>query len=63
MVGPYLTPTALNDAVSRLWPHHPRSETEPRILNRFGVSQKGDIRAIDDAKSNGATRATRLVET
>ena len=63
VVGPYLSPAALHDAVSRLWPQHPRAETEPRILNRFGVLQKGDIRAIDDAKSNGATRATRLVET
>ena len=32
-------------------------------MERFGISQKGSIRAIDNGKSNGANRATRLYET
>ena len=63
VVGPYLSPHALHLAVAQLWPQYPRAELVPRILNRFGVLKKGDIRAIDDAKSNGATRATVLYET
>ena len=30
---------------------------------RFGVRQKGDIRAIDDGRSNGANAATAMLET
>ena len=32
-------------------------------MNRFGVRQKGDIRAIDDGRSNGANIATSMEET
>ena len=32
-------------------------------MPRFGVKQKGEIRAIDDGKSNGANAATSMVET
>ena len=32
-------------------------------MPRFGVKQKGDIRAIDDGRSNGANAATSMVET
>ena len=35
----------------------------PRLMERFGIPQKGSIRAIDNGKSNGANRATRMLET
>ena len=63
VVGPFDSVEALHDSVSSLFPHLPRLATVPRPCRRFGVRQKGKIRAIDDAKGNGANAATRLVET
>ena len=63
VVGPYSSPKALHDAMRRLFPHLPPRDVLPRIMNRFGVSQKGSIRAIDDGRSNGANLATRMFET
>ena len=63
VVGPYDSPEALHDAVASLFPHLPRLATVPRPARRFGVRQKGKIRAIDDGKGNGANAATRLLET
>jgi hypothetical protein len=53
LVGPYLSVSALSDAL----------DVYPRLMGRFGVRQKGDIRTIDDGKANGANKATTLVET
>ena len=63
VVGPYLTPEALHSAMCRLHPHLDPRQVYPRIMERFGVRQKGDIRAIDNGRSNGANAATRLYET
>jgi len=63
VVGPYDSVAALHDAVSALFPRLPRTATVPRPCRRFGIRQKGKIRAIDDARGNGANAATRLLET
>ena len=63
IVGPYLSVGALHDAIARLFPHLPRAEMYPRVMDRFGVVQHGETRAIDNGRSNGANRASRLVET
>ena len=34
----------------------------PAVMPRFGVKQKDSIRAIDDGRSGGHNRASRLVE-
>ena len=67
VVGPYSSVDALWDALAARVPgvvqFWGRTAVQPRIILRFGVRQKDSLRAIDDAKSNGANRATRLAET
>ena len=60
--GPYSTIDALQRAVAEHYPGAPPG-TLPRPLDRFGVPQKGDIRAIDDGRRNGANGAARMLET
>ena len=62
VVGPFLTVSALRRALRAAAPAMPR-DLIPRLMERFGIPQKGSIRAIDNGKSNGANRATRLYET
>ena len=63
LVGPYSSCKALHAAFCSMFPRLSCREMKPRPMNRFGVPQKGSIRAIDDGRSNGANLATRLVET
>ena len=63
LVGPYLTIDALWDALAKAWPHLARPLVYPRIMNRFGVPQRGDIQAVNNAKGNGANIATSMCET
>ena len=61
--GPYLSAAAVHDAMVRLFPGLPPEQVYPRVMPRFGVPQKGSIRAIDDGRSNGANAATLMQET
>ena len=63
VVGPYSTPADLHRAFTHLFSHLPPSAVYPRIMNRFGIEQKGAIRAIDDGRSNGANAVTPMAET
>jgi hypothetical protein len=63
IVGPFPSSSALRRSIAANFPTVPWDRMCPRILNRFGIDQKGSIRAIDDGRSNGANFATRLVET
>ena len=63
VVGPYSSPDAIHSAMARLFPHLPRASVYPRVMPRFGITQKGSIRAIDDGRSNGANAATLMFET
>ena len=62
-VGPFGSVAAVHDAISTRWPLLPRSSTLPRVMERFGVIQKDKVRAIDNARSNGANAATSMAET
>ena len=61
VIGPYASARALWQAVAHRSPHLDPAHLEPRVIMRFGVVQKGKVRAIDDARANGANEATRLV--
>ena len=61
--GPFYSVDALHDSVASLFPHLPHWFVRPRIMPRFGVKQKGTIRAIDDGKSSGTNAATLMLET
>ena len=63
VVGPFDTVAGLHHSIRTAAPHVSHDESYPLLMNRFGVEQKGAIRAVDDAKSNGANAATRMVET
>ena len=63
VVGPYASTHDLHRALCDMFPGREPDSMIPRVMNRFGVPQKGSIRAIDDGKSNGANIATRLQET
>jgi hypothetical protein len=63
IVGPYLTVPALHAALASHHPGVPPEAVYPRPMPRFGVPQKGSIRAIDDGKSSGHNAATQMVET
>ena len=63
IVGPYLSIGAIHEAMVQLHPHLPPNEVYPALLERFGVEQKGDVRAIDNGRSNGANKATNMAET
>ena len=63
IVGPYATVSALHHRMRAMFPGMDPLELAPRLMNRFGVAQKGAIRAIDDGRSNGANAATRMHET
>ena len=60
VVGPYGSVGALVQRMRAMFPH---TLATPRLMKRFGIAQKGSIRAIDDARSNGANGATRMHET
>jgi hypothetical protein len=61
--GPFTSISKLHDNLAHRHPHLQHSEVYPRAMPRFGVAQKGKLRAIDDAKSNGANAATVMAET
>ena len=66
VVGPYSSVAALATATRAAYPGSRAingSLPVPRPMNRFAVPQKGDVRAIDDGKSNDANGAAYLVET
>ena len=63
VVGPYRSVGALVQRMRAMFPHAREGSTAPRLMKRFGIAQKGSIRAIDDALSNGANGATRMSET
>ena len=63
IVGPYTSVAAVQAAVAHLSPGAPYRDMLPRVMTRFGVPQKGSIRAIDDGRSNDANAASRLHET
>ena len=62
VVGPYKSIDALARAVQSVSPLMPLG-TVPRPLVRFGITQKGKLRAVDNGRSNGANRATLMHET
>ena len=62
VIGPYRSVAALTRALRRLAPSMP-ADIELRLMERFGISQKDSIRAIDNGKSNSANWATRMYET
>ena len=63
LVGAFDSVAALHLSIRAAAPNVSFDESYPLLMNRFGVEQKGAIRAVDDAKSNGANAATRMVET
>ena len=63
VVGPYPSPDAIHQSMIHLHPHLPPAAVYPRVMNRFGITQKDAIRAIDDGRSNGANAATLMLET
>ena len=63
VIGPYPSPDAIHQSMIHLHPHLPPAAVYPRVMNRFGITQKGAIRAIDDGRSNGANAATLMLET
>ena len=63
IVGPFTSTLLLHNALANLHPQLPRASVLPRPMVRFGVPQKGSIRAIDDGRGNGANAATLMHET
>ena len=63
VVGSYLSVGALAQRMRAMFPHARDGSTAPRLMKRFGIAQKGSVKAIDDARSNGANGATRMHET
>ncbi|MDC0526132.1 hypothetical protein OAO87_03940, partial [bacterium] len=62
VVGPFSSLSALDASLRSASPHMPRG-ISPRPLDRFGIMQKGKLRAIDNGRSNGANHATLMHET
>lgn len=60
--GPFASVHDLTKSIRALSPQMPAGLV-PRLMERFGIEQKGSIRAIDNGKSNLANLATRLYET
>ena len=63
LIGPYASIDAMHAAIAQRFPERSYESVRPRVMLRFGIWQKGKLRAIDDGKSNGANAASTLVET
>ena len=63
IVGPFESVDDVWRAMVHMYPGTPPRELYPRLLPRFGVPQKGEVRAIDDGRSSYTNAATRMHET
>ena len=63
IVGPFQSVQSLHQSLRRKLAGFVDHVPTPRVMSRFGVRQKNDVRAIDDGRSNGANRATWMHET